>query len=1006
MSSGNKEEAKATNENESTRRSRKARRRRKKSDIHRCTDESSTTDIVVNGVFLKSIRPEDTKALKPAEWEAVRDFVLNERKKLNEKNAVDVAGESDNDNKCRENNNATKSPPENASNVATNKNNRSKKKKGVKVKSGSPTNLTINGVFLKSIWPDDTKALTPADWKLVRDYVTHERKRVAEENGPNDDRNVDQLDSAYTKTDVSAKTAPLTSDSEVQSPQEIKSTTTTTDAKKAAANKNNNRSKKKNGRNGGKDAKNLMEPVKDSDIPVVDDQQRSSLNNNRRANKAKNASANDSNTSSQKGASTKQLAATSVDIEQLGGKSKKSSAKWDNAVIEVDHLSAQLLAETEKRLAADEQAKIERDRADRLAKQITLLRKELKRVTNDLEKSKSEAKRHLITQQLLAIAKKENASLCLEQSKVAKLNSQLVLEMAAKESCVKELERIKELVASERKNVGDLREELSAKQRLAVDEQVKIERDRVTFLRNELKRVTDDLEKSKSEAKRYMITQERLVVAKKDLSTTKKDLSTANASLCLEQSIVAKINSQLVLEMAAKESCVKELERTKEVVASERKNVDELREELSATKTARDSFEQELNDNKLRAERVQKLEIELREERAKIAKLGNPSVKATVILRKELHDTQEKLKKAKKRNEVLTAELSEKNYPQRQQQRDKKGPDGETTGKISLKVASPKRATLMPAPVEVSLSDRASLVNFESAPLHYDGIDQDGDDGDESPVQDEIAFIHSAYPSEEISVDKKQITYTRELPVDNDSEDVRIDISVTLPNRYPSVVIDEIKVAMNEMSTCSSNIRKIALDALPALQEICLIEARASEGSTALLSIFSVADMWAKEDWSAVMAKQLSLVKGKGKHTSSKNSGGKGSMEICTFLIYTHHITDPEKIKLVKKTASKLNLGGYIKIGKPGLILVEGTQTDCESLLETLLLNRKKLRERGGRTFDTSTFSPAGKMQRYDNERKLPKKLEQLEAQDGMNKIKDACKKLGLLESLDEVCKR
>lgn len=115
---------------------------------------------------------------------------------------------------------------------------------------------------------------------------------------------------------------------------------------------------------------------------------------------------------------------------------------------------------------------------------------------------------------------------------------------------------------------------------------------------------------------------------------------------------------------------------------------------------------------------------------------------------------------------------------------------------------------------------------------------------------------------------------------------------------------------------------------------------------------------------------------------------------------------DPDKIQLVKKSASKLNLGGYIKIGKPGLILVEGSQPDCEALLETLLLSRKKLRERGGKNFDTATFSPAGKMQRYDNERELPKKLEQLEAQDGMDEIKDACRKLGLLESLDEVCKR
>mmetsp|Transcript_23985 Transcript_23985/g.39045 ORF Transcript_23985/g.39045 Transcript_23985/m.39045 type:complete len:843 (-) Transcript_23985:88-2616(-) len=840
---GNKDEGKPTNGEESARGSRKAGRRRKK----RANVDGPTTDIVVNGVFLKSIRPEDTKALLPAEWEAVRDYVLSERKKLIEKNGpastVDVAGDSD---KGIDNEATKKSPPENLSNVAQ-----------LKVNSGGPTNVTINGVFLKSIWPDDTKALSPADWELVRDYVMHERKKLAEKNAPNDSRNV--IDPPSTKT-VSAKTAPVAGNSEVQSPPENTSAIGT-DAKKA---NKNARSKKKNGRNGGKDA-NSMEPVEDSVVPVFDEQQNSSSNSRRAKAKGKsNTSPNASNASSQNGVSTKQKA-------QLGGKSKKVAT-------EVDH--AQLLA-------ANEKAKLEHDRADGLAKQVTFLGQELKRVTKELEKSKSEAKRH------------------------------------------------------------------------------------------------------------------------------QKDLSTVNASLCLEQSVVAKLKSQLVLEMAAKESCAKELERIKEVVASERKKFEDLQEELSHTKTARDSMAQELNDNKLRAERVKKLEIELREERAKIARLGNPSSKATMTLRKELHDTQEKLKKAKKRNEVLTSELSAKNYPQRQQQtgyisqRETKGPNGEPTGK-SLKIASPKRTTSMPAPVEVSLSERASLVNFESAPVHYDGIDDDNDDDGQSsgPVQDELAFIRSAFSSHEISVDDKQVIYTRQLPVDDDSGDVMIDISVTLPARYPSVGVDEIKVAMNETSTCSPEIRKIALDALPTLQEICLIEARAREGSAGLLSIFSVADMWAKDDWHGVMAKQLSLLKGKGKKISSKNSGGKGSFEICTFLIYTHHIVDPDKIQLVKKSASKLNLGGYIKIGKPGLILVEGSQPDCEALLETLLLSRKKLRERGGKNFDTATFSPAGKMQRYDNERELPKKLEQLEAQDGMDEIKDACRKLGLLESLDEVCKR
>ena len=289
--------------------------------------------------------------------------------------------------------------------------------------------------------------------------------------------------------------------------------------------------------------------------------------------------------------------------------------------------------------------------------------------------------------------------------------------------------------------------------------------------------------------------------------------------------------------------------------------------------------------------------------------------------------------------------------------------------------------------------------------INYVG-DVDGD-VESSGVEDELTFIRSAFSSDEISVDDNQVTYTLQLPVDDDSDDVKIDVSVILPAGYPSVGINGIKVVMNEKSTCCPEIRKIALDALPTVHNICSMEARALEGSASLSSIFSVADMWAKDDWYGVMAKQLSLSKGKGK--SSKTKSGEGSFEICTFLIYTHHIVDPDKIQLVKKGASKLHLCGYMKIGRPGLILVEGPQSDCEALLETLLLTRKKRRESHGGKVDSATFMAAGNVVRKaktSSERALPKKLEQLESKDGMDTIKDACEKAGLLGSLEEVCKR
>ncbi len=1062
------------------------RRKKRSSDGTVSRRSDGPLDTVVNGVFLKSVRPEDTKALSSEDWKKVRDYVINERKKLAEKNgptddngiknarAEDEVGDS-NDGKRSE---SKKSHPEHTSasaeaNVATYKSNGSTKKKKANLNSrGGPTNVTINGVCLKSIRVEDTKALSPADWQQVRDYVLYERKKVSDKNGTNEDHNLSQLDSVSTDN-VSVEATSAVGDSEVKSPPA--NAPASTDSESVTASKSNRSKKKKKGETGRKDA-NSLEPVKDSVSDVVDGKQNSSPNNSRAKGKNHIASQN-----------FKQKPAKSGDeIEQVRGKPKKSPAKRDSAAIDLEYLSAQLRAETEQRLAADEQAKLERGRADRLAKQVTSLDQELKRVTKAFEKSNSEGKRHLVIQlKLLEATKKElhtvNTSLCLEQSKVMKLKSKLVLEMTAKESCAKELDRMKDIVAFERKMMKDLRKELSHATTLraeraeqsnvvklksqlvletAAKESCTKELDRLNGLvaseRQNVKNLQEELSHTKtlrsenveqsnlSKLKSQLVLEiaakesctkeldrmkDLLASERKMVKNLREELShstAVNKSMKqelsdnilgadrLEQSNVSKLKSQLVLEMAAEESCTKELDKMKDLVASERKKVEDLQKELSHITTANKSMKQELNENKLRAEKVKKLELELREERAKIAKLGNNPPKATLTLRKELHETQEKLKNAKKRNAVLTSELSKKSYPQRQQQtgyisqRERLGSDGEASRNMSLEVASPKRAMSMPAPVEVSLSERASLVNFESAPVHYDGVVVDNDgDAESSGVQDELTFIRSAFSSDEISVDDNQVTYTLQLPVDGDSEDVKINVSVVLPARYPSVRINDIKVAVNEKSTCCPEIRKIALDALPTVQQICLIEARAREGSASLSSIFSVADMWAKDDWHGVMAKQLSLPKGKGKFSKIKSE--KGSFEICTFLIYTHHILDPDKIQLVKKSASKLNLCGFMKIGKPGLILVEGPQSDCEALMETLLLTRKKRKESHGGKVDSATFMAAGNVVRKamtSCERMLPKKLEQLESKDGMDKIKDACKKSGLLGSLEEVCKR
>jgi hypothetical protein len=351
MSGRNTKEGKSSNggEESATKSKNNGRRRKKRdnngtSDISRRSSFDGPTNVTINGVFLKSIRVQDTKALDPEDWKKVRDYVVNERKKLTGKigtndNDEIQSAQVDEETVCDSNdgkrNESKKSPPENtpastdANNVAANKRNSTSKKKEEEKKanlnsSGGPTNVTINGVFLKSIAVEDTKTLDPKDWKKVRDYVVYERKKLSKSNGTNADDNISQLDSVSTNN-VSVEAPPAVGDSDV------KSTSANTDAVTATK---SNRSKKK------KKEKNVETEEANSN-----GKQNLSSNSNRADGKN-----NSTNTSRQNEASTRQRPATSRDAieHQSRGESKKSPAKKDSATIDVEYLSEQLRTETEQ----------------------------------------------------------------------------------------------------------------------------------------------------------------------------------------------------------------------------------------------------------------------------------------------------------------------------------------------------------------------------------------------------------------------------------------------------------------------------------------------------------------------------------------------------------------------------------------------------------------------------------------------------------------------------------
>ena len=107
-------------------------------------------------------------------------------------------------------------------------------------------------------------------------------------------------------------------------------------------------------------------------------------------------------------------------------------------------------------------------------------------------------------------------------------------------------------------------------------------------------------------------------------------------------------------------------------------------------------------------------------------------------------------------------------------------------------------------------------------------------------------------------------------------------------------------------------------------------------------------------------------------------------------LLFSHHIINPNKRKVVVEWALQLGLGGLSKIGWPGVIVVEGPESGCQEYVSRLqhlrwkyLVVRGEMVERGAPGTDLDAL------------RKLPRGFQEL-GQDGMSELARRCREAGL----------
>jgi hypothetical protein len=370
-----------------------------------------------------------------------------------------------------------------------------------------------------------------------------------------------------------------------------------------------------------------------------------------------------------------------------------------------------------------------------------------------------------------------------------------------------------------------------------------------------------------------------------------------------------------------------------------------------------------------------------------------PSTKLT-RLQKELHETQEKLKKERHNNRMAL----EQSQPKTKLLTKKNTGFTVTLGDHLPYVNA--NLTTAQTNNEAGLSELAASIQQESAPIHFNlEVEEDYDER----LKAELSFLTSAYSSEEIKVDGRKIIRRLLCKITTRKDPIEVDLTLTIPKHYPA---RELRVAAEVVGNCPAAGRKCVLDAIPEMVELCRLEAQACQGQEAIQSVLSTAQSWMTSDWPRIQAKHFPP----NEASCREGSGAK----LCRFLIHTHHLNDDDKIRHLSSTASKYGLCGCVKIGRPCLIIVEGLEDNCDLWLEHLHQYRQKMIDKfakKGNKKDTSNYSEVGKKVASVGDLETGRifksqGLQKLEGKQAMEKMLEYCKQAGLSKQAVDACSR
>lgn len=275
----------------------------------------------------------------------------------------------------------------------------------------------------------------------------------------------------------------------------------------------------------------------------------------------------------------------------------------------------------------------------------------------------------------------------------------------------------------------------------------------------------------------------------------------------------------------------------------------------------------------------------------------------------------------------------------------------------------------------------------------------------------ELQFVESAYSTKECWIegsaegDSTQIKRRLLLPqthvaehghtetdVDCESKAIAtVILSLSIPEGYLSIdgAIIRIDASISFSGKMSSAAQKLAINALPLLIAACRAESCENAGNEAIFPILSCADTWVENEWREVLSVSLSIAKKAAKHpTLEKSASTKFILD--RKLIYSHQIIARSKRKSLKDLALMYKIGGYVKIGWPGIIIIEGLHSNCVGFVQEIKkIKWQYLNVRGEQQIDFES------MMALEKGRAFPCEFAELE-QDEMSTLASLCQNCGL----------